>query len=819
MPEPTDQPALLDAAMGSGPSRWARASGVTIFVATAITLVAVSEAVQLWAIENGWLRSVPLGNAQIYFSAAISAVLGSILIAILHAQTKHWERNEARLLSLAGDVRASEQRYLGALQSGLDAFYLLEPVYDNEDEVVDFTFRDVNPAGLVMLSTTRELLIGQRLCELIPINRTQGFFELYRQVLRTGQSLRGDYSVSGWSYEPTWLHIQAVRAGGSVALGVRDITQARAEAERQRESEERLRLLLEAVHDHAIYMLDTEGRVTTWNDGAERLTGYKAEEVIGRHVSLFHPPEESTARSAEGMIREALSMGRVELEAYRLRKDGTRFMADIILSTIRDADGQLRGFAKVVRDITERHRSQRKVEAFTADLLRAKELLETQALELAQKNDELTRAQRAAEAASRAKSDFLANVSHEIRTPMTAILGFAELMDDPAQSPDERAQGVATIRRAGEHLLTIINDILDLSKIEAGRVELERVPIHTLGMLDDCVALFQRRAHERGLSLTFAFDGPLPERFTSDPVRVRQVLVNLIGNAVKFTSSGSVRVVARLLEATPTRPQPALEISVRDTGIGMDEATLARLFRPFTQADNSTTRRFGGTGLGLTIARSLSRMLGGDLVASSSPGQGSTFTFTCDAGGLEGVPLIHAHPGADASAHTPARPGLDGARRTRTAQSLRGVRILLAEDGEDNQRLLRVLLELSGASMTIVDNGQAAVERLLDEASAPRTPAPFDVVLMDMQMPVLDGYGATRRLRDAGYTGPIIALTAHAMSSDRERCMAAGCSDFLTKPVDRLRLVETCERWVARIPSLSGEATRSSDTPPTNKAA
>jgi signal transduction histidine kinase/ActR/RegA family two-component response regulator len=380
-----------------------------------------------------------------------------------------------------------------------------------------------------------------------------------------------------------------------------------------------------------------------------------------------------------------------------------------------------------------------------------------------------------ADAANRSKSEFLANMSHEIRTPMTAILGYVDLLadhDDGAPNAPSRDESVDAIRRNARHLLAVINDILDLSKIEAGQMKVDRQRIRTLDVVHDALRMMDDRARQKGLALRLVLDGDVPERITTDPTRLRQVLINLLGNAVKFTEEGSVTLTVR------RRPEAGSELGfeIADTGIGMSPEQLSRLYQPFVQADSSTTRRFGGTGLGLAITRRCVDMLGGRIDVRSAQGSGTTFTFTIDAGDVSGV--AGARLGAPATDGANALPGA-------ARQPLAGVRVLLAEDGVDNQRLIRFHLERAGASVTVVENGAEAVEAM---SRASRVDA-FDAVLMDMQMPVMDGYEAVRRLVAAGERTPIIALTAHAMPGDREKCLEAGCTDYLCKPVDARALV------------------------------
>jgi PAS domain S-box-containing protein len=397
-----------------------------------------------------------------------------------------------------------------------------------------------------------------------------------------------------------------------------------------------------------------------------------------------------------------------------------------------------------------------------------------------QGEEALRTAKEAAEAANRTKSEFLANMSHEIRTPMTAILGFADILAESVERPEEQ-DAIQTIKRNSNHLLGLINDILDLSKIEAGKVQIEGMPTAPLSILADVVSMMRVRADGRGLPLNLEYSSPIPEVIQSDPTRLRQILVNLVGNAIKFTENGEVNI--RVCLADRNSAEPKLQCEVIDTGIGIRPEQLERLFQPFQQADASTTRKFGGTGLGLAISKRLAMLLGGDITARSAPGKGSSFTLTINTGPLQGVAMLENATEAIAQVSPHARPGEATKRRL-------PCRILLAEDGPDNQRLISFVLRKAGAEVEICENGKKAMEKGLSTLPGwgrryDDSTQPFDIILMDMQMPVMDGYEATRRLRQHGYTGPILALTAHAMTDDMQKCLDAGCNAYLTKPIVR----------------------------------
>jgi Amt family ammonium transporter len=394
-----------------------------------------------------------------------------------------------------------------------------------------------------------------------------------------------------------------------------------------------------------------------------------------------------------------------------------------------------------------------------------------------------------AERASRAKSESLANMSHEIRTPLTSILGYADLLMDADQSPSERLNCLHTIRRNGEHLLSILNDILDLSKIEAGCMLLDVIACSPHEIASEVDLLLRRRMTDKNLSLETRYNGPIPRTIRTDPTRLRQILINLVGNAIKFTRSGEVRIEMGMATA-PNDPKPQLSFSVIDTGIGMSPEQVQRLFRPFVQAEASTTRHFGGTGLGLTISKRLAEALGGQITVQSTPGRGSTFTVTVATGPLDDVEMVEIEPTSTESDI--------GSISLSVPKTLRlAGRVLLAEDGLDNQHLVTCLLKKVGLSVTVCDNGKLACEQAQEALAAGD---PFDLILMDMQMPVMNGYEATAELRSQGYRGPIVALTASAMRSDREECGRIGCDDFLSKPIERAHLIRTVARYTR--PSL-----------------
>jgi signal transduction histidine kinase/ActR/RegA family two-component response regulator len=388
---------------------------------------------------------------------------------------------------------------------------------------------------------------------------------------------------------------------------------------------------------------------------------------------------------------------------------------------------------------------------------------------------ELEAARREADAANIAKTAFLANMSHEIRTPMTAILGFSELLRSEDLDSHEKGDYLELVRRHGEHLLAIINDILDLSKIEAGELRLEQIPCNPALVVNDVCASVRHVAAAKGIELTTNIPENFPTMVSSDPTRLRQILLNLVGNAVKFTSTGAVNVTCDAIRSQDDRWD--IQIAVKDTGIGMNAEQMRSIFHPFTQADASTTRKFGGTGLGLAISHHLAEALGGCLRVMSVEGEGSTFTLEVPAGVL----ALEAGTASDQSVVS-ARTRLRGSDR-----------ILIADDSADIRRLISHVLERAGATVDSAIDGAEAVDVVARESAAGRG---YSLILLDVDMPRLDGIAAAKEIRRRGIDTPLIAITAHAMARDVDRSLACGFDAHLPKPVDRAVLVNECLRAI-----------------------
>jgi len=512
---------------------------------------------------------------------------------------------------------------------------------------------------------------------------------------------------------------------------------------------------------------DTDGKIRDANQQYLGFLGYQRDELLGKHESELLPADAD--RRAFDALWKQLNAGEFFVgEICRAARDGSDQYLQATYNPVFDEIGGIDKIASYAGNMT----AQKEAEAELHLALRNLQDQTRRANEMA----------RAAEAASESKSLFLANMSHEIRTPMNAILGFADVLSEDnsfMSTKPANAEHVDTIRRNGRYLIRLIDDILDLSKIEAGKMTVESIRDNPMKILEDVKSLMQVKARDAGLTFGVEFIGPVPEEIETDPVRLRQILINLIGNAIKFTETGGVRLVVRFVEGDN---EPALQFDVIDTGIGMTPDQADKLFQPFQQADNSMTRRFGGTGLGLTISRQLAHMLGGDLtIESTAPDEGTQFRVVVGIGKLDDIKLIDAPETYDARSNVGNSKDIEI-----PADALADMRILLAEDGPDNQRLIQFLLSRLGALITVAENGALAVEAA---QRAVATGEPFDIVLMDMQMPIMDGYQATRQLRKEGYEGPIIALTAHAMEGDRKKCIQAGCDDYATKPVSKQVIV------------------------------
>ncbi|MFH5806680.1 PAS domain S-box protein [Alienimonas sp. DA493] len=661
-------------------------------------------------------------------------------------------------------------------------------------------------------------LVGRSHYDVLP-NQPNRWREVHQACL-AGETRRAEADpFTRHDDVPGWLdwHIEPWRdedgAVGGIVILCTDVTA------RQR-SLSRLQSAIDAA-DVGTWLWDLRTGVLLADGGLRAFFGFPPEaETVGIDPDRLYDPihREDQSRVAAG-IHRAYETGRFDAE-FRVRPVGgpTRWLAARGQVT-RDEEDRPLSFHGAVVDVTERKRVE----------------------------EQLQEAKAQAEAANRAKSEFVANMSHELRTPLTAILGFADLTAEAAEAAavdfphdlsapawEETLANAHTIRRNGEHLLRLINDVLDLAKIEAGKLSVDRVPYSAARLADELVELMRPRAESGGLTLT-AHVAPqfVGRAVLGDPVRVRQIVLNLLGNAAKFTArpapggraagggdaaggGSSVTLSVRPVSGPFGEVMPDggwVEFVVADTGCGISPDQLERLFEPFEQADSSAARRYGGTGLGLSISRRLAERLGGTLTAESVPGAGSAFRLRvpappCDdpAVCLADAPRLRKRlPPASPRPleREPAAPTPAPAPAAAAApKPLVGRRVLLAEDAEDSRRLITFLLNKAGAEVEAVSDGRAAIDALFPPTRRPGAAPPdlgagFDVVLMDMQMPVLDGYEAVRELRSRGYRGPVVALTAHAMDGDADACLAAGCDAHAAKPISREELVNAVFRAAA----------------------
>ena len=805
----------------------------------------------------------------------------------------HWEAT-GRLFEHTITVPTGDAAWIARFHSiPFGNGHFLAATFAPEDEFLPVALRRmVTTFGLIVLGT---FALGMLIAAFIAGRLAAPVRSLVREAERLGAMDLERPIAARSDVREIWALIEAqermrqalLESTGALARSNQELESRVAQRTRElAEREAYFRTIFENT-GAGIVCRDRERKLLSVNDAYLAFTGYSREECSSDRHSTYVNTEDRDQVAALVQRLEAGEINSYRNERrYRTRSGEVRW-ADVLTSAIRDVEGHLTATITIVSDVTARKESERL----------------------------LAEAKERAEEATHAKSMFLANMSHEIRTPMNAVIGLSHLALKTELSPKQRDY-LQKIHNAGTSLLGIINDILDFSKIEAGKIQMEQKDFRYDEVLGGVAAVFGQRIEEKGLELLFDTKADVPQDLSGDPLRLGQVLMNLVGNAVKFTQSGQVQVVTRLLEQSGDKVK--LQIEVRDSGIGMTPEQSERLFQPFSQADGSTTRKYGGTGLGLTISKRFVEMMGGTIWLESTPGAGSTFGFNvwlgrvrdrrlaargvlpaslrelsalvvddnaaarqilsemlqdlglrvaCCASGAEALETLKSRdasdpirlvtldwnmPGWDGTAtareiHVPGRlrnvprlvmvtgfgrediragaqaVGLDAflvkpvsqsmlldtllelfapdyrdAQRSATKPehgrwSLRGARILLAEDNEINQQIAVELLEGAGASVVVADNGRRALEKLADVETDP-----FDVVLMDLQMPDMDGYSAVRHIRgDRRFDKlPVIAMTAHALAEERERCLAAGMNDHVTKPIDPDLLFQTLVRWL-----------------------
>ena len=625
-------------------------------------------------------------------------------------------------------------------------------------------FLDVNAEYLKMIERDREEVLGHTSLELgvwadpeqratmVAQLRLQGTVRSAELEIRTKS---GSIRHILWSAEEVFIDGQSCLLGTAL-----DITERKQAEAARRDAETRYRLLFERSPDGIVIVDPATARILEFNETAHRQLGYSREEFAGLSIAdieALESPEDIQAR-----IARVMHEGRNEFDTRQRTRHG-----DIRHVHVTAQFTEMLGrpvYHCVWRDITRRKQAEEELRAAIVELQQAA----ARSAELAER----------AEAANRAKSEFLANMSHEIRTPMTAILGHTEMLSTEELSPSEQAESLRTIQRSGEALLGIINDILDLSRIEADRLPLYKTDCALQQILDEVMAVAKITAAKKGLRLQVTYRLPMPVTIHTDPARLRQILVNLVGNAVKFTERGDVGLSVCCSRSREGTAQ--IQFVVSDTGMGIPADKLQEIFQPFQQVDGSHTRRFGGVGLGLSICQRLAQALAGRIEVVSELGRGSTFTLTVEGGPWRESPgrMASDSPTVGASTNSVPTPVLQG-------------RVLLVEDDPSVQVVIRHLLRKLNLEVEVAADGQLACQLAAQSRSDGR---PYALILMDVQLPQLDGLAATRWLRTQGWSGPIVALTAYAMVGDRERCLAAGCDDYLSKPISPSLLREVVQQ-------------------------
>ncbi|MDE2401252.1 MAG: response regulator [Burkholderiales bacterium] len=568
---------------------------------------------------------------------------------------------------------------------------------------------------------------------------------------------------------------QAIAASIFLAIGLvvsLIFKNLRQTADALRHSEELLRAVIHGTSD-AVFVKDRTGRYLLVNPACAAILHKTPEQILGHDDSALFPPETARRIKARDQAVMAAGITSTEQEQMLWPHGAPRTLLNT-KGPLRNADGQVIGLFGVSHDITDIAASQDALQAHQDHLEQA----------VQQRTAELASARQESERLSQVKGEFLATMSHEIRTPLNAVLGLAQIGHQTHDGAARRT--FAQILDSGRLLLGIINDILDFSKIEAGKLRIESIPVDLQALLTRATAQVRERAQAQGIELRIHLSDTLPSTYLSDPLRLEQILLNLLSNAVKFTSQGQIGVSA-------TTRDRQLVLTVSDTGIGMSAQQAKDLFRPFEQADSSTTRQYGGTGLGLSITKRLVDLLAGEIQVHSEPGQGTRIDVV--------LPLTtgdHLAP--------PSQPAL--ALEAPGGQRLAGVRVLAAEDNPLNQLVLREFLTMEGALVTFADNGLMAIDCVERHG-----PDAFDVVLMDIQMPGMDGYGTTRRLTELDPRLPVIGQSAHAMSDEHTQCLAAGMLTLVVKPLDLNQLVQTVLQHARPRPTSGKDTAIASPTP------
>jgi PAS domain S-box-containing protein len=667
---------------------------------------------------------------------------------------------------------AKPDQHRGPLEHDEERFRLLV------ESVSDYAIFILNPLGrIVSWNSGAEKIKGYKASEIIG----EHFSKFYPSAARRSgwpehellvAADQGRFEDEGWRLRKDgtqfWANvvITALRDEAGELRGfakvTRDLTQRREHEESLRQSEERFRLLVEGVRDYAIFMLDRTGHVATWNAGAERIEGYASSEIIGQHFSKFYPAERVQSGWPQHELEVATAEGRFEEEGWRVRKDGSTFWANVVITALRDDNGELRGFAKLVRDLSERKRA----EALEEDAARREAILEAE-----------RSARIAAQHAAELKDQFLATVSHELRTPLNAILGWTQVLRLAGKaSADDIARGMDVIDRNARAQVQLIEELLDFSRIIGGRLRLDVQQVSLIDVITQAIESVEPAARAKSIRLEKILD-PIHGAVSGDPGRLRQVIWNLLSNAVKFTpKDGKIQVLLQ-------RVNSHIELIVSDTGIGIPPSFLPHVFERFSQQDSSTSRVYGGLGLGLAISKQLVELHGGSInVKSAGEGKGSTFIVK--------LPLTLLDTSKELNR---VHPTTQSEEENRLLPTLAGVRVLVVDDEVDALELLRRVLERQGAKVTSASSAEDALSRLNE--------VKVDVIIADIGMPGVDGYQLMRRIREREPTNrtPAIALTAFGRAEDRKRAILAGFQSHVAKPFDMSELIIVVASLLRRV--------------------
>ncbi len=691
------------------------------------------------------------GNSPFIFYAGATLTtpggenIGTLCV-IDHVPRTLTSEQSTSLRALAAQVVALFELRLSSQQLSTEKNNLAEALESMSDGFIsidhNWIINYVNQELERIVSKSRHQLLGTNLLEIFFSNdeqrKTINWSEYHRTMFD-----RVPAHFEGYNSDlKIWVKVKVYpKKDGGLAIFFTDVSETRAAKIALRTVEANFQAITEATPS-IVWTATADGAVEYANQKWYDYSGLSEKETLGRgFFAIIHPEDAENSLRKYTEVLQTLQPFEIE---HRFR---------------RAFDGQYRWF--LTRALPSMDDTGKVIRWFGTDV----DIHDQKSIEV-----ELVEAKAQADHANQAKSSFLANMSHEIRTPLGAILGFTDLLKERELHPDDRQQYLDTISRNGKALTRIIDDILDLAKVESGKLEIEKIEFSLFDLMDEVTDIFRERTKAKGIYLRAHIEKNVPARIISDPTRLRQIFINIVGNAVKFTEKGGVQIEVQVKNQNAKFAEFVIE--VRDSGIGLTAEQRTHLFKPFVQADNSTSRKFGGTGLGLALSRRLAKALNGDItIENLLQQQGCTFRISFN---------------ADLAVPETAQPRVAETifgKDVETNLKLRGIHILLADDSSDNQFLVSHMLSKHGAIVDTADNGLEAYRKAIKGG--------FDLVLMDIQMPVMDGYESTRNLREAGFKKPIVALTAHAMAEERARTKAAGCSGHLTKPLDQVELVNT----------------------------